>query len=354
MKIMYVDFSTDGHHLIYLNNLLSKAPSGSFAVLPKHEGIVAGRCHSIARPNIRTLSGYWNWILKIKQIALKEQPDIIHLLDGDSIMRYFGFGLGQLKAWKVVITFHHFFPGFLRKISMRRMLRLSSVGVFHTEAIEKQVRSFGCKNVRCIPYPCFFEAIVQEKKDTSPEPPVLLALGGTRYDKGLDIFLEALKLVDMPFRLIIAGREVDFQKDYIRRQIETYKDCVELTLKFLTAEEVLDCLYRSDIIVLPYRKIFDGASGPMNEGIYLGKTIVGPSHGSLGQMIRQYHVGYTFESENIEALADCLKMALKMPFSYDETAKQQQKELDPELFQRRYQKLYQEISEPLSSSLLPK
>ena len=340
MKIMYADISTDGHHLIYLNNLLSEASSGSFAVLPKHEGIVAGRCHSIARPNIRTLSGYWNWILKIKQIALKEQPDIIHLLDGDSIMRYFGFGLGQLKAWKVVITFHHLFPGVLRKISMRRMLRLSSVGVFHTEAIEKQVRSFGCKNVRCIPYPCFFEAIVQEKKDTSSEPPVLLALGGTRYDKGLDIFLEALKLVDMPFRLIIAGKEEDFHRDYIEQQIQSYKDCVELNLKFLSSEEVLDYLQRSDIIVLPYRKIFDGASGPMNEGIYLGKMIIGPAHGSLGEMIRQYHVGYTFKSENVEDLAKCLQRALKMSFLYDETAKQQQKELNPELFRIRYQELY--------------
>lgn len=343
MKIMYVDISTDGHHLIYLNNLLREESLESFAVLPKHEETVAGRCHSIMKPNIRTLRGYWNWILELKRIALEEQPDVIHLLDGDSIMRYFGLGLGQLKAWKVVITFHHLFPGVLRKISMKRMLRLANVGVFHTEAIERQVRSFGCKNVRCIPYPCFLEAAVQEKECITLESPILLALGGTRYDKGLDILLEALKLVDVPFHLIVAGKEEDFRRDYIERQIQVFRERVELNLKFLSSEEVLDYLQRSDIIVLPYRKIFDGASGPMNEGIYLGKTIIGPAHGSLGQMIGQYHVGYTFESENVEELAKCLKRALEIPFSYDETAKRQQQELKPELFRNRYRELYQRL-----------
>ena len=262
---------------------------------------------------------------------------------GDSIMRYFGMGLGQLKEWKVVITFHHLFPGILRKISMRRMLHSVSAGVFHTEAIERQVRSFGCRNVKCIPYPCFLETARLEEKTEISECPVLLALGGTRYDKGLDILLKALKLVDMPFQLIIAGKAEDFDKDYIEQQIQPYKEHVELNLKFLTSEEVLDCLQKADIIVLPYRKIFNGASGPMNEGIYLGKTIIGPGHGSLGQMIRQYHVGYTFESENIEALAECLKRALKEPFLYDETAERQQKELAPHLFQNRYRELYQTL-----------
>ena len=110
MKIMYVDISTDGHHLIYLNSLLRRFSSNSFAVLPKQEKMVDGKCYYISKSAIRTLSGYRKWIQKLKHIAVKEQPDIIHFLDGDSIMRYFGWRFGQLSAWKTVITFHHLFP----------------------------------------------------------------------------------------------------------------------------------------------------------------------------------------------------------------------------------------------------
>ena len=179
MKIMYVDISTDGHHLIYLNSLLRRFSSNSFAVLPKQEKMVDGKCYYISKSAIRTLSGYRKWIQKLKHIAVKEQPDIIHFLDGDSIMRYFGWRFGQLSAWKTVITFHHLFPGLLRRISMRCMLRGINMGVFHTESIEHKVRNFGCKNVKCIPYPCFLEAGPQLKEGTVLDPPVLLALVGT-------------------------------------------------------------------------------------------------------------------------------------------------------------------------------
>lgn len=340
---MYVDISTGGHHLIYLNNLLSGASSESFAVLPKQEDVVAGRNCYTAKQNIRTLSEYWGWIQQLKQIVKKEQPDIIHFLDGDSIMRYFGLGFRQFRAYKTVITFHHLFSGKLREISMRRMLRYVNAGVFHTDTIEQTVRSFGCKNVRCIPYPCFLRAERCEGSSERHQVPVMLALGGTRYDKGLDILLEALKSVKAPFQLIIAGKEESFRKSDIEQQIQTYRSSVELQLRFLSEEEVLKYLQNSDIIVLPYRKEFDGASGPMCEGIYLGKTIVGPNHGSLGKLILQYHVGYVFESENPIALAKCLNQALTEQFVYDDTAKAEQKELEPELFQKRYTELYHSL-----------
>ncbi|MCI8597331.1 MAG: glycosyltransferase family 4 protein [Lachnospiraceae bacterium] len=343
MKIMYVDISTDGHHLIYLNSLLRAASQESFAVVSECAGEVQGRCRKIATPAIRSLSGYRKWMRELKNIASEEQPKVVHFLDGDSIMRYFGMGLGQFTHSKIVITFHHLFPGKLREISMKKMLKQADAGVFHTETIAEKVGSFGCKNAVCISYPCFLNSPIQSEQGYQNKPPILLALGGTRYDKGLDILLDALKSVTQPFRLIVAGKEETFDRAYIEKQTDSYHDQVELKLHFLSEEEVLECLQRSDIIVLPYRKVFDGASGPMCEGIYLGKTIVGPGHGSLGRLIKEYHVGYTFESENVKALSECLDKALKEPFLYDEVAKKQQRELNPEMFQKRYQELYQRI-----------
>ena len=343
MKIMYVDTSVYGHHLIYLNNLLRMTLTESFSVLPIQEGNVVGRCYRIPEPAIRTFSGYRKWIKELKKIALEEHPDIIHFLDGDSIMRYFGWGLSGFRSSKVVITFHHFFSGKLREISIKCMLGQAEVGIFHTEEIAKKVREFGCQKVRCISYPCFFDVPMEKGTGYKNNPPVLLALGGTRYEKGLDLLLEALNSIKVPFKLIIAGGVTDFDEKFVERAIRHYSSNVECNLRGLTDEEVVAYMQRSDVIVLPYRKIFDGASGPMCDGVYLGKAILGPSHGSLGNLIQRHHVGYTFESEDIHDLIRGLNTVLNNSFVYDETAIKYQESLQSKIFRDSYFKLYEQI-----------
>ena len=341
MKIIYVDASTDGHHLTYLNYLLQAVPGDSFAVLPQDTDKVKGRARKISAAGTRSFQEYGNWMKELRGIAEEERPDIIHFLDGDSMMRHFGRGLARFKNARIIITFHHLFEGKARELSMKNMLKHASAGVFHTEEIRERVEEMGCRNVECVPYPCFLDVPAGMSGAYGNEPPKLLALGGTRYDKGLDILLEALQQVREPFRLVIAGKPEDFDEAFIRQKAERYQDRVELCLHFLSDEEVKQFLQEADIIVLPYRKLFDGASGPMCEGIYLGKTIVGPEHGSLGQLIRSTHTGYTFESENVEKLAACLEYALSHPCLYDDTAYAAQQELKPELFAERYLRIYQ-------------
>lgn len=52
----------------------------------------------------------------------------------------------------------------------------------------------------------------------------------------------------------------------------------------MTDREFAEVIAASDIIALPYRKKFNGASGPLVEGVYLGKCIIGPNHGNLGKL----------------------------------------------------------------------
>lgn len=70
----------------------------------------------------------------------------------------------------------------------------------------------------------------------------------------------------------------------------------------MTDEEFEMAIQAVDAIVLPYRKTFNGASGPLGEGVAKGKMIIAANHGSLGDIVEKNHLGYTFESENIEAL----------------------------------------------------
>lgn len=328
MKIMFVDSGDTGHRQEYVNSLRRIPEVESLLLIPD------------ASINLKRISSYCKWMKQLKERAEKEQPDIIHFLDGDTVMRFFGLGFGFFKRFKTVITFHHFFPGLMRKLSLKRMLHAVNFGVVHTEEIEKKVKDYGCSNILCVPYPCFLKIPCEDSNQYENQPPLLLALGGTRYDKGLDILLGALKKVRVPFQLVVAGKENDFKKEYILEQIEEYKENVKLLLHFLKTDEILELLQKADIIILPYRKEFDGASGPMCEGVYLGKTIVGPSHGSLGSLIQKNHVGYVFESENQDSLVEIIERALREKKLYDDVAKRYQMELQPETFNRRYQKLY--------------
>lgn len=345
MKIMYVDGSVDGHHLTYVNCLLKAAEEGSFAVLPNGDGDIEGKNIRLPFKSIRSMKDYNAWIKRLYCIAKEEKPDIIHFLDGDTMMRHFGHGLGKLEKDRVVFTYHHLFPGKLREISMKKMLHNAAAGVYHTKEIAETVKKYGCKNVYQITYPCFLEQPIGCVKKYQNRPPVLLALGGTRNDKGLDILLESLKEVKEPFHLIIAGKAEDYDEKFVEEACKSYRSQVDIQLRFLTNEEVEFFLKKADIIVLPYRKVFDGASGPMSDGIYLGKTIVGPDHGSLGDQIRNFHVGYTFESENRKSLTKCIEKSLQNICIYDETAQRAQRELQPEFFVKKYHDLYDEIIE---------
>ena len=71
-----------------------------------------------------------------------------------------------------------------------------------------------------------------------------------------------------------------------------------------------------------------------------GKTIIGPNHGSLGQIIKDNHLGYTFESENVDDLARTINKALSETFIYDEYAKKYQSSLSVDSFIDSHKNLY--------------
>ncbi len=343
MKIMYVDHSIEGHHLEYLKNLAGQKSYESFAVLPQQVENLEIRQIAYTQLDLKKkkLGDYLKYMKALKRIAMEEKPDVIHFLDGDSTMRYFHLGYRYFKDFHTVVTFHHLFPGKVRELSIKAILHHVTTAVVHTDEIKEKIAGYGCENVVCIHYPCFLKWKPEPKKKNVPK--TLLALGGTRYDKGLDILLNALKAVPEDFRLLIAGKEEFFLNEYIENEIRSYRGKVELILKFLSNEEVTDCLKKADIIVLPYRREFDGASGPLCEGAFLGKMIIGPDHGSLGAEISKNHLGKTFESENTESLTACIRQALTEEFVFDEIAKTYQESLDPQMFLEKHRILYHSL-----------
>lgn len=348
MKVLYIDISLAGHHILYLESLMNEFKESVCLLPDKNIKLDADRvtCFTVDRK----FSSYFKWINKICEIVKNEHIDIVHFLYGDGLYKFFGVGLKKIKnLTKVVVTFHQFQYGFLHKISIKKIFSKIDLGVVHTSFLKKQAMKIGIKNIEEINYPKFTPikniSNYEAKKiiGITSNAPVISALTGTRYDKGLDLLLVALEKVQCDFTLLIAGKPCFFDGQFINDHIIGYKNKVVTILKELTENELANSVSASDIVVLPYRKIFDGASGPLVEGVAYSKTIIGPNHGSLGQIISNNHLGYTFESENIADLAKTINVALMQHFEYDECAKKYQSTLSVDSFISSHKVLYDNL-----------
>lgn len=355
MKIMiYATPESKGHHYIYFSTLVDFLKSKCadidiVAVLPEVCEEIS--CRQLYIPNInwgtKSFLEYSKLINAFIKIVKQEKPDCIHIQCGDNFYRFFGIGFRKLKNYNPIITFHHMRRSGLRDLSLRNIFKNIYCGVVHTAALKQMLNNMGINNVEHIEYPQFqkkgtIDSITaRESLGLKQNIPVFLALGATRDDKGLDVLLAALKTVEEDFQLLIAGQESSFTKEYIANNTSSYSDKVVTLLKFLDDKEFDMCMNAADFVVLPYKKCFDGASGPLGEGVVQGKTIIGPNHGSLGDIIIKNHLGYTFESENEKNLSDVLSQALNDEFVHDSFYKAYQENLNPEYFLEKYKNLFE-------------
>ena len=342
MKVLYIETMILGHHVPYIHALANTDAYESVIITPERINCIGRK--QIIYPKMdfesKKITDYKACIRCIEKIADEECVDIIHFLDGDKIMRYFGMGMKTLSdKYPVVITFHHLFEGIIRRISYMLMCK-NTTAVVHTAEFKRVLNRYEIKNVFHIEYPSFLH--VPDKKIQNTVP-VIGMFGGTRYEKGLDILVAALRKVETPFHLIIAGREADYKKCDIEKMCEPIKEKVTLDLHFLSEDELATYWDKTDLVVLPYRAMFDGASGQLTEGVNRGLPIIGPSHGSLGNIITENHLGITFKTGDWDDLAQKIEIMLRNKFIYDDIARKYQDMMKPERFNKDYKKLYDNV-----------
>ena len=209
MKIMiYATPESKGHHYIYFYTIVhaiqEKMPEVDIvAVLPEICDEIKCRQLLIEGINWGTKSfiEYFKLMQSFLKIVKDEEPDCIHIQCGDNFYRFFGLGFRRLRKYNPVITFHHMRRSKLRDISLHCIFNNIAYGIVHTESLRRMLLEMGINNVMHIEYPQFQKikcpSPTNAKKNLglSEKVPVLLALGATRDDKGLDILLDALNLV---------------------------------------------------------------------------------------------------------------------------------------------------------------
>lgn len=142
---------------------------------------------------------------------------------------------------------------------------------------------------------------------------VLLFFGMIKQVKGLDVLLHALNDVvkEHPdVLLLIAGKVWENDFDIYQRIIDENNllDYCLLHTKFIPANEVEHYYCAADLVVLPYKKIYQ--SGVLMMALSYGKPALTSDLPPLKEIVTDMQTAFLFESENSIALAEKLKLVL--------------------------------------------
>lgn len=300
----------EGH--FYFMQALSKIENSFFADTRERKILIKKRPVSGIKERLRI---YHRILSEVKQ---KPGNKIVHFQTGDKFYFLPVLSSSETKDCKIVLTLHKcpshpvliaLLKNFARKIS--RIVVLS-------ESLEKELHDIGIKNVTVIEHPTFYDYSVIEPKETlrkkyqiPGDKIVISALGGTRYDKGLDILLDSFSFLTDKEKdrivLNISGRPQDFDLQYVMGRVGQYHIHARVDLRNVSDVEFCENVKLSDWMAIPYRKTFTGVSGPMVEAISQGIPCFVPVGGSLHFFCRKFRAAKTFVSEDARSLALSLK-----------------------------------------------
>lgn len=149
---------------------------------------------------------------------------------------------------------------------------------------------------------------------------IILFFGQIKKVKGLDVLLESLASVskkDQSVLLVIAGKVwkdnfAHYEKIIQKHCLESY---VDLRIDFVDNEDVPYYFNASDVIALPYKKIYN--SGVLIRAMSFGTPVVASDFGPFKEFINHGKNGFLFETGNVSSLSDTLISLLRNDVNLD-------------------------------------
>tara|TARA_B100001758_G_C18411756_1_gene616285 strand:- start:553 stop:1704 length:1152 start_codon:yes stop_codon:yes gene_type:complete len=191
---------------------------------------------------------------------------------------------------------------------------------FSKSEIEKNYNLQACK-IDIIPHGNYIpfisvnkDKICSRKKLRLPlDQKIILFFGLIKKVKGLDILLKSLKdvVVEHPdTTLLIAGKPWKNDFLYYQEIIDKHNlnDHCELHIKFIPHEDVSFYYSACDLVVLPYKKIYQ--SGVLMMAMSYEKPVLVSDLPPLKEVITNRKNGFVFESENTRELSLMIKEIL--------------------------------------------
>lgn len=151
----------------------------------------------------------------------------------------------------------------------------------------------------------------------------LLFFGFIRAYKGLDILLEALKIVvekHQNIRLQIAGKPKEsFQKYQQMIDLMGLSEYINLHLDYVAVPQMESFFENTDIVMLPYKRI--SQSGIIFLAYAFGKPVIASSVGGLPEVVDDGQSGLLVPAEDAEALAKAILQLASDPQKVQQMAR---------------------------------
>lgn len=332
-KLVLIDPYSSGHHIDYASNVLKAAEECFDEVVlicdDSMEKHFLGKVSSIRQLTIEVGSGFMaterarlRYVLELNKLVQELEPDVIHFLYLDRLIRSL-VCLNINKNIKIFATLHWFYmlPEFnfgfknrikstfemaclqLLKFKGLKVVTHSKKGAIKLIDHDKHTLDYPIEEVMNIEQNQI--DLFRQKLGLASSDKLVLCFGGTRFDKGSDIAVKALAQLGSNYHLVVAGKEecISYQslKDIaVKYGCENNLHCFN---GFVTDEDASLYFNACDIILVPYRKIFSGQSGPLTIGASLNKGVVCSNVLVLDELVKRFNLGVSFESENIK---DCV------------------------------------------------
>ena len=273
--------------------------------------------------------------------SVKKSFDVVYISDSEFAMAALALkvrGLRKLPPILMQINASNFafseYPGGLikksyktvqkeifRSVFGRQLSAVSILGKWHEERLRKQLRISQDFPIEIIPdgggdtdQQFVDKTEARQYLDLPADKTIFLFLGILRRDKGLETLSEALKQVscaDADFHMVVAGHPFDYSESQIKSMFLSAPSLaakVSLSLDYVAEKDLKYYYGAADALILPYSNEYKGSTGPLMKGVCtFGLPAIVSDLADMGNLTKANNLGFTFEPENVEGLADAIQ-----------------------------------------------
>jgi len=129
--------------------------------------------------------------------------------------------------------------------------------------------------------------------------------------KGLHLIVDAMeKLVSDPRIFLLCAGTMNHDRTLLKRiDILEKRGSAKMINRYISEEEERFSFCSADVVLLPYIHHY-GSSGVLSRAAAAGKMVIASDEGLLAKRIREHHLGFLFQTENIHELQQRMNEAV--------------------------------------------
>ncbi len=264
--------------------------------------------------------------------VLKNRAEVIHVQWSPiPLLDIIVFYILKLMNFNLVYTVHNILPHEKKWYDIHIygiLYKIFNKLVIHTESNKQEFISiYGQKfekNLYVIPHGDFkkmyldnCDELISEVNSSDDKQLKFLFFGLIREYKGLDVLLNTL--VDIKDTLkdnkvifkIYGNPRTDFSKYQKIIDDNSLNDYLEMRLEFIPDKEINDIFKNSDVLILPYKKIYQ--SGVALLGYTFNLPLIVSDIGGISEIVDDNKSGFIFPPNDINKLGEILKKIIENP-----------------------------------------